>query len=103
MSQTTSYNCVIFQLVRGQDPELAEDLNRRMTLPLITTFHMSTFFNDILQQYPQDWVKPWIVHPLNIEITEEEWFTNFRDKLLPFLAANRLPPAAHGSRAIYPL
>lgn len=96
-----SYNQFIFEMTRAIDPELAEDLNRRMLQPLTTTLEMSAFFNDILSQYPPDWARYWFIK--DYQYTIEAWCVTYRTQILPFLRANRLPPVCAGARAVYPL
>lgn len=96
-----SYNQFIFEMTRAIDPELAEDLNRRMVTPLTTTIEMSNFMNDILHQYPADWARYWFIK--DCPYTLEQWCTTYRTQILPFFSANRLPPAMADARPIYPL
>lgn len=96
-----SYNQFIFEMTRSIDPELAEDLNRRMTTPLTTTIEMSEFMNDLIRQYPADWAKYWFT--TGQPYTLEDWSTYYRLVILPFLSANRLPSVPAGTRAMYPL
>jgi hypothetical protein len=96
-----SYNQFIFEMTRAVDPELAEDLNRRMVTPLTTTLEMSEFMNGILRQYPADWARFWFI--TDCPYTLEQWCTTYRTQILPFFSANRLPPAMADARPIYPL
>ncbi|MNC19817.1 hypothetical protein D3C87_882080 [compost metagenome] len=96
-----SYNQFIFEMTRAIDPELAEDLNRRMVTPLTNTLEMSAFMNDILSQYPADWARFWFIK--DCPYTLDQWCITYRTQILPFFCANRLPPAAPDARAIYPL
>lgn len=96
-----SYNQFVFELTRAIDPELAEDLHRRMTTQMTTTIELSNFFNDILKQYPPDWARFWFI--TNCPYTIEDWCVTYRTQILPFIRANRLPPAPAGSQPIYPL
>lgn len=97
----TSYNQFIFELTRAVDPELAEDLNRRMTTNLTTTQEMSAFMNSILNQYPADWARFWFTtgQPYSLE----QWCNFYRQSILPFFCMHRLPPVPDGLRAIYPV
>lgn len=96
-----SYNQFIFEMTRAIDPELAEDLNRRMLTPLTNTIQMSAFMNEILKQYPEDWARFWFIN--DCPYTIEDWCVTYRTQILPFFCANRLPPAPLNSRPIYPL
>lgn len=96
-----SYNQFIFEMTRSIDPELAEDLNRRMTTPLTTTIEMSNFMNDILRQYPADWARYWFIDKCPYAL--DEWCKTYRLQILPFFITHRLPPVPPGTRAIYPL
>lgn len=96
----TSYNQIIFEMTRSIDPELAEDLNRRMLHPLTSIVDLVTFFNALISQYPADWAKFWFGPSLN---TFEEWCSAYRLSILPFLSMHRLPPAAADIRPMYPL
>lgn len=98
---SNSYNQFIFELTRAVDPELAEDLNRRMTEQLVTTIQMSDFMNAILHQYPSDWARYWFI--TNCNYTIEDWCVVYRTQILPFFCANRLPPVGPDARAVYPL
>lgn len=100
---THSHNKMLFEVIRQQDPELAEDLNRRMTLPLCNTFHLSNFINDILYQYPKGIVKPWFIIDKSTELSLETWFQMLRVRVLPFFIHHRLPSAGPNARPIYPL
>jgi hypothetical protein len=97
----TSYNQFIFEMTRAIDPELAEDLNRRMVTPLTTIPEMTIFMNGIINQYPAEWARFWFL--TNHDYTLEQWCMTYRSSVLPFFCANRLPPVAHDARAIYPL
>ncbi|WDS62237.1 hypothetical protein [Pseudomonas phage D6] len=96
-----SYNQFIFEMTRAVDPELAEDLNRRMTVTLTTTIEMSDFMNGILSQYPSDWAKYWFTK--GQPYTIEQWCTYYRTCVLPFFCMHRLPPVAADARPIYPV
>jgi hypothetical protein len=97
----TSYNQFIFEMTRAVDPELAEDLNRRMVTPLTSTLEMSAFMNDILHQYPSDWAKFWFT--TGQPYTLEQWCNYYRQAVLPFFCMHRLPPVAADARPIYPV
>lgn len=96
-----SYNQVVFQMTRSIDPELAEDMLRRMTTNITTVFELSAFMNDLLHQYPAQWAKPAFV--TGLEHTFEQWCQVYRSSVLPFFMMHRLPAAAADAKAIYPL
>jgi len=95
-----SYNQVVFQMTRSIDPELAEDMLRRM--PIISTvFELAAFMNDLLHQYPANWCKPMMV--LGLDATFEQWCQHYRTGILPYFCTHRLPPVQAGAKPIYPL
>lgn len=96
-----SYNQIVFELTRAIDPELAEDMLRRMTKNFGTVFELSAFMNDMLHQYPAQWAKPMFV--TGLEHTFDQWCQVYRSTVLPFFQMHRLPPAPVGTKAIYPL
>lgn len=96
-----SYNQVVFEMTRSVDPELAEDMLRRMTTNIGTVFELSAFMNDLLIQYPAQWAKPMFV--TGLEHTFEQWCQVYRSTVLPFFSMHRLPAVPAGARPIYPL
>uniref|UniRef100_A0AB39CDE0 Uncharacterized protein n=1 Tax=Pseudomonas phage RVTF4 TaxID=3236931 RepID=A0AB39CDE0_9VIRU len=96
-----SYNQVVFQMTRSIDPELAEDMLRRMPACIGTVFELAAFMNDLLQQYPANWCKPMFVG--GIEQTFDQWCQVYRSSVLPYFCMHRLPAVSAGAKPIYPL
>lgn len=88
----SAYNNQFFQIVRGIDPELAEDLDRR--LPEIHAVNdLNTFFHQLLAQYQQCTLELRTKLVATVDLTA--WWVSFAQYILPFLLEHRLPPYTH--------
>jgi hypothetical protein len=81
-------NQTLFQAIRGSDPELAEDLNRRFPL-FSSIIEVNHFFHQLLSSYPFDTAGVRSMLPQTDQVTN--WFAGFRTHVLPWLMQHRCP------------
>lgn len=88
----SAYNNQFFQILRGIDVELAEDLHRR--LPEIhAVADLNTFFHQLLAQYQLSTLELRTKLAVTDDLTT--WWVSFNQFILPFLVLHRLPPYTH--------